>query len=43
MRYVKGTWVEHPTAAWGKGVVLEDSEGPNILISFEAVALRLCL
>ena len=28
-KYAKGTWVEHPTANWGKGVVLEDSDGPT--------------
>ena len=31
--------MEHPTAAWGKGVVLEDAEGPTVLISFEAVGI----
>ena len=40
LRYVRGTWVEHPTADWGKGVVLEDTEGPTVLISFEAVGIK---
>ena len=39
-KYAKGTWVEHPTANWGKGVVLEDSDGPTVCISFEKEGIK---
>ena len=35
MKYKKGTVVRHPKADWGKGVVLEDTNGPTIRIRFE--------
>lgn len=39
-KYVKGAWVEHPTANWGKGVVLEDTDGPTVCISFEKEGVK---
>ena len=32
--------MEHPTADWGKGVVLEDAEGSTVLVSFESVGIK---
>jgi hypothetical protein len=40
MKYLKGGWVEHPVEDWGKGVVLEDADGPTVTISFETVGIK---
>jgi len=40
MGYKKGNIVEHPNADWGQGVVLEDSDGIIVKISFEKVGVK---
>lgn len=40
MKYLKGSWVEHPVEDWGKGVVLEDADELSVTISFEGVGIK---
>ena len=40
MQYKKGVLIKHPKMDWGRGVVLEDSNGTNVKISFEKVGVK---
>ncbi len=40
MGYKKGNVVEHPRAEWGRGIVLEDSDGSTVKIGFEKVGVK---
>jgi len=40
MEYKKGNVVEHPKADWGRGIVLEDSNGATVKIGFEKVGVK---
>jgi len=40
MEYKKGNVVEHPKADWGRGIVLEDSDGSTVKIGFEKAGVK---
>jgi hypothetical protein len=38
--YKKGNVVKHPKADWGRGIVLEDSDGSTVKIGFEKAGVK---
>lgn len=40
MKYKKGNMVKHPNVDWGNGIVLKDSDGITVKISFEKVGTK---